>query len=64
MRSFIVVVALLVGAVIAGLDNSAKIVGGENAVLKAAPYMVSVHVLKDRQGVTAYAHTCGGSILF
>ncbi|CRL05288.1 CLUMA_CG018039, isoform A [Clunio marinus] len=43
------------------VENSPLIVGGDDAVEGAAPFMVSVQV--DRQANDEYRHTCGGSIL-
>lgn len=43
------------------LDKEAKIVGGENATPHQAPFMVTLQI--DRQGNGVFTHTCGGSIL-
>lgn len=43
------------------VDKGAKIVGGENATPNQAPFMVSLQI--DRQGNGVFTHTCGGSIL-
>jgi secreted trypsin-like serine protease len=58
-----VALALLSSAVFAlpGFVKDPKIVGGENAVEGAAPYMVSVQVF--RESIAGYRHTCGGSIM-
>lgn len=58
---FFITVALLASVVFAHPGVDPKIVGGEDAVEGAAPFMVSVQV--DREANGGYRHTCGGSIL-
>lgn len=58
------VIAVIFGLIaVISANKDSKIVGGDDAAVGAAPYMVSVQVYRERQGVSDYGHTCGGSIL-
>lgn len=62
MKIFVAVVLFSsVALAFAGIVKDPKIVGGEDAVEGAAPYMVSVQAF--RASIADYRHTCGGSIL-
>ena len=43
------------------IDINTRIVGGEDATEHEAPFMISLQI--DRQGNGIFTHTCGGSIL-